>query len=758
MRHPRPLGLLSVSVLTIAAASAAADGWVATYHPELEISRAAGEIDVDGDLNDAGWAGQPRARHFAEHNPGDQVQPPVATVALMTYDDEHLYVAYICYDDPALVRASFTERDRIWSDDYVITAIDTYADQSWAYEIACNPLGIQGDLLWSANGGEDMGYDMVFHSAGKVTDEGWQVELAIPWSSLRFPNRDEQVWRVDFWRNHPRDVRGQYSWAAYDRDENCWPCKWGTITGIRGVAPGRGIEIMPSQIFTQYGGRGEDAAWTNEDILGEFSIGARANLSSSFTVEGTYNPDFSQIEADAAQIDVNTTFALSFPERRPFFQEGSDMYTSFFNTVYTRVINAPRYAAKLTGRPGSTSIAYLVARDEHTPLTLPLEERSLFARGGESTSNILRVRHALDGGNYVGLTATDRRIDGGGAGTVVGLDGRWRLSQSMQLEWQALGTRVEEPRDLALNARLQEDYEEDPAGILFDGGKRNAAFDGEIYDGRGIYGSLEIDKSDWGVGLDYWERSPTFRVGNGFEPRNNRRDVSVDASYVWRFDGHPLLEWISPSVNTSRVWNFAGTRKDEWIWAGLSTRLRWAQAWFQLSHMESNELFDGIEFRGIEATALDAQILPGDKVRGGFSVATGHRIARGAQVMGKQNNAMIWIDLKPADRFLFETSWHWIESGNAATGEPLFKGFILRSRWGLQFTRELSARLVIQYDDFNELWEADPLVTYRINPFSTFYCGSTRDYLVIDPENDGIDAWRLTDRQYFMKLQYLFQL
>ncbi len=192
MKHPRLLSLFVVSILTFTAATAAvattADGWVATYHPELEISRAAGEIYIDGDLDDVGWSGQPRARHFAEHNPGDQVQPPVATVAMMTYDDDHLYVAYICYDDPTLVRASFTERDRIWNDDYVITAIDTYADQSWAYEIACNPLGIQGDLLWSANGDEDMGYDMIFHSAGKITGEGWQVELAIPWSSLRFPN------------------------------------------------------------------------------------------------------------------------------------------------------------------------------------------------------------------------------------------------------------------------------------------------------------------------------------------------------------------------------------------------------------------------------------------------------------------------------------------------------------------------------------------------------------------------------------------
>ena len=127
--------------------AAAETAYTPVYHPQLETRRAAGPIEIDGDLDDPGWRGIPRADNFAEHNPGDQVRPPVDTEALITYDDENLYVAYVCYDDPAQVRASLSERDDIWSDDYVITAIDTYADQTWAYEIACNPRGAQGDLL-----------------------------------------------------------------------------------------------------------------------------------------------------------------------------------------------------------------------------------------------------------------------------------------------------------------------------------------------------------------------------------------------------------------------------------------------------------------------------------------------------------------------------------------------------------------------------------------------------------------------------------
>ena len=205
------------------------------YHPELKISRAAGPIKIDGDLSDAGWRGAAKADNFAEHNPGNQTKPAVDTEVLITYDDENLYVAWLCHDDPAEVRASFCERDKMFSGDYVILMLDTYGEATHAYEIAANPYGIPGDLLYSSAYGEDSGYDMIFQSAGRITDDGWVAEMAIPFASLRFPDSEEQVWRVDFWRNRARESRYQYSWAAYNRDDECWPCQWGTMTGISGI-------------------------------------------------------------------------------------------------------------------------------------------------------------------------------------------------------------------------------------------------------------------------------------------------------------------------------------------------------------------------------------------------------------------------------------------------------------------------------------------------------------------------------------------
>ena len=420
-----------IMIVTALPVSAQTDDWRAVTHPELDVRRTAEPVVIDGVLDDAAWRAADKARNFVEHQPGDQVQPPVATEAMLSYDDDYLYAVFVCYDDPARIRASFTERDRIWSDDYVILMLDTFADQGWSYEIAANPYGIQGDLLWSNGQGEDMTYDLVFYTSGRITEHGWQVEMAIPWTSLRFPDRPEQEWRVDFWRNHPRDVRGQYSWAEYDRDDPCWPCQWGFVRGISGVTPGSGLELLPAFTASQQSVRQDDGSFGDgspfmDGIKGEASFGVGYGITPTTTAEATVNPDFSQVESDAAQIDVNSTFALFYPEKRPFFQEGSDLWDTYFNAVYTRSINQPMWATKVTGRPGSSNFAAMVAQDETSPFILPFSEQSALIEGGRSWSTIGRYKRTLGEGTHIGVIGTDRRHEGGGSGTTFGADLRLR--------------------------------------------------------------------------------------------------------------------------------------------------------------------------------------------------------------------------------------------------------------------------------------------------------------------------------------------
>jgi len=721
------------------------------YRPVLEVTRAPGGIVIDGEIGDPGWVGASRAGNFVEHSPGDQTRPHVMTEAWMTYDGENLYVAFLCYDDPSTIRASFTERDRIFSDDYVILLIDTYGEATHAYEIAANPYGIPGDLLFSTTNGEDISYDMIFESEGRITEFGWVVEIAVPFSSLRFPDAAEQVWRVDFWRNRPRECRYQYSWAAYDRDEDCWPCQWGTVTGIADVEPGAGLELLPSVVAYQYGSLEEDGRFENDDPEGELSLGISYDISSELTAEATFNPDFSQVEADVQQIDVNTTFALFYPEKRPFFQEGSDLFDTDFNAVYTRSINDPSAAGKLTWRNGSGSVAFLSALDERSVIILPFEERSEFVENGRSLSNALRVRHDLGEQSHVGIVATDRRFEGGGSGSLAGVDGKIRLSASNSLEFQLVGSHTEEVDNPALG----------DSSLLttgFGDGRYTGLLDGETFYGHGLNVELGRNTGSYYLGADYRELSPTFRADNGFEPSNNWRMADIGLGAIKRFDEGGLLENVEGDVHAARKWNFDGVRKDEWVTADMTVRFRKGQTGIHSNYMRSNELFRGVQFDDIWQAHACFSTQPSRELRFGVNYNYGHRIARRDLEMGRESSWGAWADLKPIDRLMFDLEYRSVKSEGLDTGERLFSQSIFWSRTSLQFTRRLSLRIVAQYDDSDRAWDVDPLITYRLNSLSVFYLGSTRDYGDLAPGESGASGWTLVERQYFLKFQYLFHL
>jgi len=189
----------------------------------------------------------------------------------------------------------------------------------------------------------------------------------------------------------------------------------------------------------------------------------------------------------------------------------------------------------------------------------------------------------------------------------------------------------------------------------------------------------------------------------------------------------------------------------------VAARLRRAQLQVNLHHMRSSELFAGREFGGIWETRAAVNAVPARWLSGGVVGRVGNRIARREQVMGDERAAEAEVELRPVDRVVLYGSWEWIRSDAVAGGERLFEGYVARSRLDVQLTRELSTRLVAQYDGFDEVWELDPLVTYRLSPFSIFYVGSTRDYARFALGADGRESWELADRTYFLKLQYLFR-
>lgn len=752
------------------------------YKPALKTARASSPIQIDGLLTEPGWATAAQAANFVERYPGDMTLPQVPTQVYVTYDSTNFYVAFVCHDDPAQIRATMCQRDQFESDDAVCLLLDTYGAASWAYEFFVNPYGVQKDRLWSSVAGEDAGFDLNWQSAAQITDSGYQVEMAIPFANIRFPERDTHTWKIDFWRNRPRESFTQYSWAAYDRSEACWPCQWGTVDGIAIPRQVKEIEILPAFVASQSGSipnrRDPTSHIDNKDLMGEASVGLKYSFTPDIILDGSINPDFSQIEGDAAQIDVNSTIALLYPERRPFFQEGRDIFRTLFNSFYSRSVNAPEYAAKLSARKEKTLIGFLSARDEISPYVIPLEEGDITFNGGKSTVNVLRGLYTIGNGNQVGFMAADRRFDGGGSGTIVALDGDIRLSKSYGIDGQYVLANTREPKNHSRNSFFEGSvpagWEDSVAyylsGMTFDGGKKTVMFDGESFWGTGLITRLKGDTRHWNFVLDYDQVSPSYRTEVGFDPYMNYRNASISSSYNI-YPTSSLFEQITPRIYHLRRWNFDGERKLNMFNGGIYTQLKLAQIGLGIFANVREEVFAGRMYDGLWSVEIstDARL---SKLLGYYMGANfGRQIAYNQELRGNEASAYFGASVKPIDRLNLEPTINFIQSRSLDDETELFRQLIARARVTIQATRQLSIRIVGQYNSFNfsfedvdgwymqksRRWDLDPLITYRIGSFSVFYVGSTSDFRKINNMLDGQNRWRMTDRQFFMKLQYQFQ-
>ena len=746
------LRTLLVAALTVATFSVSArsqDSFVPNDKPTLTITRAVGQIKIDGEFDDAGWQSAAKATNFTEHSPGDRTKPPVETEVLVTYDDENLYVGFLCADDPKTIHYSLRDRDEMYDGDCVGMMLDTYGDASWAYEVFVNPLGCQGDLRMLSSGEEDESFDIVFQSRGRLSDKGYQVEVAVPFSSLRFPNRPVQEWKVSFWRNRPRSSHEESSWAAVNRNEPCFMCQFGTLKGLENVKPGRSFEFLPSLVSyqtTHLNDPGNPNSGLHDDkIKAEGALNFRYLLSSDFTADFTYNPDFSQIESDAAQIDVNSPYALYYPEKRPFFQEGSDLFQTYINAVYTRSINDPLMAMKLTGRLNRTAIGYIGAHDRKTPQVLPFEESSEQLEVGKSYSNVLRVKQTFLEDSNFGALMTDRRFDNGGAGTVVGGDGSVRFLKNYRFNLGVFASRTIEPTDTALSQGVYP--------TTFERGCHTSAFDGESYWGHALFAAIDHDAKIWNFNLNYTGLSPTFRVDNGYLDRNDRQTVEYWNRLDFRPNTH-IVDELSLLLESARVWNFTGQRKDEWLQPEISVLFR-RQTQVSVNYLWSRETYRNVYFPGIRRFGVGVESNFSKPVSVGFSLSKGRFVARRVDppVLGRGTNYSVSATLRFWQRLIVIPQLDYSKLAYP-DGSKIYSGFVSRTRINYQFNREWFLRLVVQYDDFDRSLSIEPLLSYKLNPFTIFYLGSS--YGLQEPGGDG--DWTNTGHQYFLKLQYLLRV
>jgi hypothetical protein len=712
--------------------------------PVLSVVPVQGGIVIDGDLDDDGWHDAAVATGFTEFQPGEGVPASVPVEAWVTYSETHLYVAFRVTDDPAAVRASLRNRDAVFSDDVVAILLDPFGNNATGYLIGANALGVQVDGRLTQSS-EDFAFDLMFESAGRITDTGYQVELAIPFTSLQFPRGETQDWKLNFLKLHPRSTMRQYSWGQLTQDESCLLCQNGRLVGLQGIRAGSRIELLPSLVASHASGLADPSdptSFQSGDPKAALSLGVRFPFRAGWVAEATYNPDFSQVESDAAQIDVNSTFALSYPERRPFFQEGAELFQTSISQVYTRSINSPVGAAKLVGRQGRTSVGYIGAVDERTPILVPLEERSLFVGADRSLNNILRVHQTVGDASHVGVLLTDRRYDGGGSGSTAGVDTRIHLGRSWQVSAQLVGSHTAEPETGALADR----------DLTFGRDGHTVALDGESFSGWAGSLSLNRFQRTLSFGTTYRDASPTFRTASGFQSRNDFRNLSA---FVQRshFPTHGSVDRATVSLQANQGWSFDGVMREQYLAPSFHLQMK-GQTYVNMGVRHGHERFDGTRFRDLTTAWGSLNSSFSEWISLGASLNGGDWILRqfGNGQVGRGLSAASWATFKPTQRIVVEPSVNYQRMVDDQ-GDELFGGYVARTRFNYQFTRELNARVVVQYNDFSEALSFEPLIMYRLNPLSILYIGSTHGYNSFD-EPYGFER---TDRQFFLKLQYLFR-
>jgi hypothetical protein len=487
----------SVCVLTLTSTALFAAETVSKPAPQ-KLPRTTEKIEIDGDLSDPGWRRALVIDKFYETSPGDNIPAKVKTIAYLAYDDEYFYIGIECEDpEPKRIRAPYVERDQVLgTDDNIAVFLDTSNDKKSALELRISPRGIQADGIFDdVNTIEDFAPDFFYDTAAKVTPEGWQGEFRIPLTTLRYPETDPQTWGILIWRNYPRDFRYAFHSGPIDRGSNCLVCHTHELTGITQLPTSNHLVVAPYVTGSHLSTRDDFDEFDGESDA-DFGVDLKWNPTANSTIDATVQPDFSQVESDVPQIAVNQRFALFFPEKRPFFLEGADLFNSPLQIVYTRTITDPQWGLRATGKiGGDTSYTVLSGRDEGGGLViLPGPASSGVAlQDFKSYVTLGRLRHDF-GRSYGSFMLTDREVSGGGHNRVFGPDAQWRPTDSDIVTGQLLFSSTE-----------------DPIEPPFFNGQSSDSYAGQVQ------WDHQVRRYDWR--LRYTDAGEEFRADIGFIPQ-----------------------------------------------------------------------------------------------------------------------------------------------------------------------------------------------------------------------------------------------
>src|ERR1044071_8169974 len=416
---------------------------------------------IDGKLDDEAWKQAVVFKDFLQQSPGDNIAPSKPTEAMMGYDAKTLYIAFHCFDEPDKIRASVAKRDNIFDEDNVRMYLDTFNDQRRAYILGWNPLGIQADGIMTEGSGTDFSIDIVMESKGLIGSDGWTLEVAVPFKSLRYEAGKGKLWGLHILRNIDRFNDEFDSWMPTSRDISSQLVQEGHLTGLENISTEHTLEIIPSLTLSETGSRVsaltaiqqaanppllDPGRMLNQPVKMDLGVTAKYGITPTVTLDLAINPDFAQVEADQTVVTANQRFPIFFEEKRPFFLEGIDIFRTPIQAVHTRAIVDPDIAVKLSGKRGRNTFGILLASDNapgnfteeerNDPSTFPLIQRFV---DKNAYIGVLRMRRDVGKESTLGFLMTSYNFIEK-HNQLAGIDGRFKLSAQKTFAFQVLGT------------------------------------------------------------------------------------------------------------------------------------------------------------------------------------------------------------------------------------------------------------------------------------------------------------------------------
>jgi hypothetical protein len=565
---------------------------------------------IDGKLDDEVWKTAAVFKDFYQVQPGDNIAPSKPTEAMIGYDAKTIYFAFHCYDEPDKIRATVAKRDDVFGEDNVRVFLDTFNDQRRAYVLGWNPLGVQQDGIMTEGSGQDFSVDIVMESKGMITTDGWTLEVAIPFKSLRYEAGKGKLWGIHIWRNIDRFNDEIDSWMPNSRDISSQLVQEGHITGLENISTERTLEVIPSVTVSETGKRVnaltlaqvaanpallDPGRTLNEPLKFDLGVTAKYSLTPTITLDLAINPDFAQVEADQTVVTANQRFPIFFEEKRPFFLEGIDIFQTPIQAVHTRAIVDPDIAVKLSGKRGRNTFGILLASD-NAPGNFTKEEKQdastlpTIARfiNKNAYIGILRLKRDVGKQSYIGLLLTSYNFIEK-HNQLGGIDGRFQISKQKQFRFQVLASTSRRCFfDPALDA-----HRPGPSDGCFGGydpapGNPNRPSETNDYYRTGNGLAYQFSYNRDGRHFFYGAN------GNG-QTQNYRADVGFTRRLNTNFEGGYFGYSAEPKPKAKMInWNFNDNFGTNFNWQGLSQNF-YHEATLNLNFQHNTNLGFGMD-------------------------------------------------------------------------------------------------------------------------------------------------------------------